>query len=204
MRRGGRGGAAKRIVTAALGALAALASAALPGAATGCARHANVAEVHAATSGSGGGGDTAVAPGEMHPSPFTAAQIRDATKAGRTYRFKVETPDAPATERVMTFTKVDAEGAELATSGEPPKRVTWEALRKHAEFPAANVTVHEEKVTVPAGTFDCVVYVVIGEGGEVRTFYFAKSLPGAPVLFFTNKDAKRVMTSTLVEHRAGR
>lgn len=189
-RAGGRG---RRGAAAAWLAVAALAAAGLT---AGCARHANDAEVRASTA----------APRDVHPSAFTAEQIRAATKPGRTYRFKVETPDAPPAERVMTFTKVDAEGAELATSGEPPKRVTWEELRKHGEFPSANVSVHEEKVTVPAGTFDCVVYVVVGEGaesGEVKTFYFAKSLPGAPVLFFTNKEAKRVMTSTLVEHRAG-
>lgn len=62
----------------------------------------------------------------------------------------------------------------------------------------------EEKTTTPAGTFDCVVYVVQGTPGEVRTFYFAKTLPGAPVLFFTEKDGKRVMTSTLVDHKPGK
>lgn len=164
-----------------------------------CARHANDAEIreHFAAK-------QAKAEASMYPTPFTAAQIRDATKPGRTYRFKVEAEGQPTGERVMTFTKVDAEGAELVTSGEAaPKRVTWEELRKHAEFPKPVVSTRSEKVTVPAGTFDCVVYVVQGDPGEVRTFYFASALPGAPVLFFTEKNGKRVMTSTLVKHETG-
>ena len=39
----------------------------------------------------------------MYPTPFTAEQIRDATKAGRTYKYKVETEGNPPGERVMTF-----------------------------------------------------------------------------------------------------
>lgn len=148
--------------------------------------------------------DTAAASaGDMFPTPFTAAQIRDATKPGRTYRFRVEADGKPPGERVITFAKVDEAGAEVSTNGAPPERTTWEELRKHAEFPKPVVSTREEKITVPAGTFDCVVYVVQGVPGEVRTFYFAKTLPGAPVLFFTEKDGKRLMTSTLVEHRSG-
>jgi len=138
----------------------------------------------------------------MHATPYTAAQIRDATKPGRTYRYRVEAEGLPAGQKTMTFTSVDAAGAEVSTDGAAPTRVTWDELRKHAEFPEPVVSTREEKITVPAGTFDCTVYVVQGEPGEVRTFYFAKALPGAPVLFFTTKDGKRVMTSTLVEHRA--
>lgn len=166
-----------------------------------CARQANDAELRAhfakgETSPKNDGG--------FYPTPYSAEQIRDATKPGRTYRFKIETAGNPPGERLMTFTKVDAEGAEISTNGEPAKRVTWEELRKHAEFPKPVVSTREERITLPAGTFDCVVYVVQGEPGETRTFYFAKSLPGAPVFFFTIKDGKSVMTSTLVEHRPGK
>jgi hypothetical protein len=157
----------------------------------------------AATPASGDGGADGGASAGMFPTPYTAAQIRDATKAGRTYRFRVANAGSPPGDRVMTFTKVDAEGAELVTNGQAPERVTWEELRRHAEFPAPVVSTRQEKVTVPAGTFDCTVYVVLGEPGVTRTFYFAKNLPGAPVLFFTEKDGKRVMTSTLIDHRGG-
>lgn len=169
-----------------------------------CARHANDAEIRAHFAEK----QETLAPPKpgdagMYPTPYTADQIRDATKPGRTYKLDIETAGSPKGQRVMTFTKVDAEGAELVTDGGAPKRVTWEELRKHAEFPKPVVSTRQEKITVPAGTFDCVVYVVQGDPGEVRTFYFAKALPGAPVLFFTEKDGKRVMTSTLVEHKPG-
>ena len=35
---------------------------------------------------------------------------------------------------------------------------------------------------LPGGKFDCIVYEVRGKDGEVSTYYFAKTLPGAPVL----------------------
>lgn len=149
------------------------------------------------------GGSAAIA-GPKYPPPFTAEQIRSATRPGRTYRYRVERADMPPSERVMTFASVDAEGAELTTEGEPKKRVSWDELRRHAEFPAAIVKTREETVTVPAGTFECVVYVVLGEGGEATSYFFAKNLPGAPVRILTNKDGRRVMTSTLVEHRPGK
>jgi hypothetical protein len=149
---------------------------------------------------------------EFAPTPYTAEQIRDATHLGRTYEFKREVAGRPPATRTMTFVRVslldadvksttrdeagkDLEPAETSTS-------TWEEFRKHAEFPKAVVTITEETVTVPAGKFDCVVYSVAGEGTVTR-FFFAKSMPGAPVLFYTEKGATRLMTSTLVRYSAG-
>src|SRR5262249_4150975 len=74
---------------------------------------------------------------------------------------------------------------------------SWEELRKHAEFPAAATTLDDATTTTPAGTFACKRYVV-RDGDEVSTFYFAPSLPGPPVLFFTDKNGTRVMTSTMI------
>lgn len=170
-----------------------------------CARHANDAEIRAHFQAKQQPSAPPPQANEagMYPTPFTADQIRDATKAGRTYKYKIETAGQPTGERVMTFVKVDATGADLVTDGGAPTHVTWEELRQHAEFPKPVVTTREEKTTTPAGTFDCVVYIVQSPG-ENRTFYFAKSLPGAPVLFFTEKDGKRVMTSTLIDHKPGK
>ncbi len=39
------------------------------------------------------------------------------------------------------------------------------------------------------------------ETNEVSRFCFARELPGAPVLYYTEKAGKRVMTATLIEHR---
>jgi hypothetical protein len=82
--------------------------------------------------------------------------------------------------------------------------VTWEELRRHAEFPRALVTTREETVTLPAGTYDCVVYVVAdAAAGETSTFYFAKAMPGAPVSFYTEKAGVRQLTNTLVRYAPG-
>lgn len=188
--------------------VAACGSAATPQAQAGPQSAPQAAGTHANENGpalsTAAGGDRALAAAPKHPTPFTAEQIRGATKAGRTYRYRVEVGDKPPSERVISFVSVDADGAVMATPGEPNKRVTWEQLRQHAEFPAPLVMTREESITTPAGKFDCIVYVVLGEDGEASTFYFAKTLPGAPVQFSIAKEGRRVMISTLVEHRPGK
>ncbi len=139
----------------------------------------------------------------MHPTPYTAEQIRAATKAGRMYRYTVEFAGSPPFEREMTFVSVEAGGATIVSTGEPLKRVTWEELRKHAEFPAAVVQTHDETVTVPAGTFECVAYELHREGDEETTFYFAKMMPGAPVKYVVKVSGQLKLTTTLIEHRPG-
>jgi len=142
--------------------------------------------------------------GPVYPAPFTAEQIRDATKNGRTYRYKVEMPNKPTREYSITFRKVDQGGAEVFSGADSSKRMGWLTLQQHAEFPKDKVTTRDEKLKTPAGKFECVVYEVAGEDGEVWTYYFAKKLPGAPVFFYVERDGKRLRTTTLVEHVPGR
>jgi len=142
--------------------------------------------------------------GPVYPAPFTAEQIRSATKAGRTYRYKVEMPNKPAKEYAITFRNVDDGGAEVHTGGDKVKRMSWAVLQQQSEFPKDKTETHEEKLKTPAGKFECIVYVVTMDEGEVWTFYFAKKLPGAPVYFFAERNGKRLRTTTLVEHIAGK
>src|SRR5688572_8004110 len=72
------------------------------------------------------------ASGDTYPTPYTAEQIRDATRPGRAYTWRVEESGKTAIERTIAFTVVDAEGAEITRDG-VAKRVTWEELRRHAE-----------------------------------------------------------------------
>jgi hypothetical protein len=141
--------------------------------------------------------------GPVAPAPFSWEEIRAATKSGRTYRYKVEVPGKPSKERVLTFTKVDDDGAEII-AGSSAKRLGWPTLQKHAEFPKDRTALREETVKLPGGKFDCMVYEVKGEDGEVSTYFFARNLPGAPVLFYVEQDGKRVRTTTLLQHTPGK
>jgi hypothetical protein len=142
--------------------------------------------------------------GPVYPAPFTAEQIRDATKNGRTYRFKVEVPNEPTREYSITFRKVDSAGTEIFANGNNSKRLGWLALQQQSEFPKDKVRTRAEKLKTPAGKFECMVYEVAGEEGEVFTYYFARKLPGAPVFFYVERDGKRLRTTTLVQHIAGK
>jgi hypothetical protein len=142
--------------------------------------------------------------GPVFPAPFSWEEIRAATKSGRTYRYKVEVRGKPAKERVLTFVKVDADGCEIFAGGESPKRKGWPSLQKDSEFPKERVQAREETVKLPGGKFDCMVYEVSGNDGEVTTYYFAKTLPGAPVLFYTDVDGRRMKTTTLLQHLQGK
>jgi hypothetical protein len=136
---------------------------------------------------------------ETAAPPFTWEQIRDATKSGRTYRYRVEVPGEPARERTIKFTNVDENGATLVSGSAKPRRLGWPTLQKDASFPKDKLTTRTESIELPAGKFDCLVYQVRG-ADEVWTYYFAKSLPGAPVLFYTEQDGKRTKTTTLLQH----
>ncbi|MBI5490215.1 MAG: hypothetical protein HY905_22965 [Deltaproteobacteria bacterium] len=146
------------------------------------------------------------------PTPYTAEQIRDASRPGRTYRYLVEIPGAPNAVREIRFEAVDVESATLRSTttdeagnvlqATEPMTVAWEELRRHALFPQDAVELTEAEVTVPAGTFVCVVYTVTTAEG-VEVYQFAKDLPGPPVRFWTEAGGARTMTSTLVEYLPG-
>lgn len=142
--------------------------------------------------------------GPVFPAPFTAEQIRDATKNGRTYRYKIEIPNKPTKEYVVTFRNVDEGGAEISSGSDSSKRMSWLTLQQHSEFPKDKVSKREEKLKTPAGKFECVVYEVTGDDGEVWTYYFAKKLPGAPVFFYVERNGKRLRTTTLIDHIPGK
>lgn len=156
-----------------------------------------------------GQADAAAAPHaeDFAPMPYTAEQIRAASPVGRVIVFRVEVPGAPPTIQVLTFVASDDQGAEIESAerddkGNPvgsPKRAraTWEELRRHAAFPRAATTIDEGVADTPAGKFPSKIYVV-KRGDEVTRLYFAVDRPGPPVLFHTDKNGQRTMTSTLI------
>lgn len=146
---------------------------------------------------------------ERAPTPYTAAQIRAASPAGRRIVFRVQEPGKPDVKRVIEFVRSDESGADLRITSTDPEgnvlhksesRSTWEELRSHAEFPKANVEIKHRTISIPLGTVSCVVYKVTeGEGptAEVVTYYFAENMPGPPVFYFIEKGGTRTQSSTM-------
>lgn len=128
------------------------------------------------------------------PRPFTAEQIRDATKAGAVWTYEVRQLRKPVVHQVTTVTAAGAEGATFQqvtynqggeAIGDPAvSTATWAELVAHATFPAAATTVSDTTVETPAGAFEAWLYEVAApEKKQTKRFYFAKKRPGAPVLF---------------------
>ena len=111
--------------------------------------------------------------------------------------------------RVTRFVSADADGAEReswdeAMDGSPlsePERhrSTWLDFQGHASFPAATTEVTEETIQIPAGRFACLRYLS-RDGDSVRTFWFARSVPGMPLRFEERVDGALVFSSTAIEN----
>jgi len=149
---------------------------------------------------------------ETGTPPFTARQIREFTKAGRKYVFRIEAKDEAPRFSVIEFVSVDADAATMRhqvlgadkkpLEGEPQppeEQVSWEDLEGHARFPKAHTTITEGEVSIPAGKFKAVIFTV-REGESTTTYVFAKDLPGAPVKVESREGDAVVFSMVLVEH----
>lgn len=145
--------------------------------------------------------------------PYSADEIRDATRPGRRYTFRQES-QGNVTYNVMEFVSVSEDSlvmqvtqqdGERKTIGEPATRPdSWAALESHAHFPKDHTTIEDAEVEVPAGSFACSLYTVADPAaGMVQRFWFANELPGAPVKVEVLVQEKVVFTMLLEEHRAG-
>ena len=142
------------------------------------------------------------------PTPFTADEIRDASRPGRTVRSLVVSAGAEPHVRVMRVVSSDADGGERDFWTETPDRrplsdpereqSTWLELQAHASMPADITRIHEETIVIPAGRYDCLRYTR-ADGEMVDTFWFAKSAPGAPVRFEKRRGGELVFSSTAIE-----
>ncbi len=156
--------------------------------------------------------DSAVA-----PIPFTAAQIREGCAPGTVLVQRIDMQGLPSMLQTTRFLKGDAErvtfeSMTVTEDGTPAgERVeaetTWTELRDHARFPAELTTRSETTCEVVAGTYDCWLYTVdhsTAEKRQIDRLYFARELPGPPILFETEHDGTVVMRLELTElHRDG-
>jgi len=150
---------------------------------------------------------TAVGAQEFAPRPYTARQIRAAYPVGTVLTYSHWSPKGVKRTRSQVVSslaeRVEFEDCNLDESGQPgdpPTRwsASWVDLRNHATFPRNATNIHDERIKVGAGTFDCWHYIVQTDQGE-RHFYFAKEKAGAPVRFETWKEGVVVSKTTLEE-----
>lgn len=154
--------------------------------------------------------EVAAAP-EILPHPFTAEQIRDEWQQGFSLVLQTETPAGQTRERWTVLT-ADEEGAEIEfvpidaegnTAGDPrTSRSSWEQLRDHAAFPA-DVSSREEIVLDTAlGQLEGWIYRTRSEeAGTESEFFFASSLPGAPVQMRVMKEGQTMLEMAQLERR---
>jgi hypothetical protein len=142
------------------------------------------------------------------PTPFTAAEIRDNWRPGRTVRSLVVRAGAEPIVRVIRMVSADADGGEQEVWTETPDglvlsepergRSAFLELQGHASMPANATRIDEETIDIPAGRYECLRYTR-SIGDEVDTFWFAKASPGAPVRFEKRVAGALVLSSTAIE-----
>jgi hypothetical protein len=135
-------------------------------------------------------GDPHVLQPGHHPTPFTAAEIRAASRPGRTVRQRIEVDGAPTVLRVQQWQSVDDEGgtglagtleADGSWTDVRRTRSTWLALQGHASMPIATTTIDEVTLDSPMGPLACLRYTAL-DGDAIDTFWFARDYPGMPVM----------------------
>ena len=147
---------------------------------------------------------------EAAPYPFTASEIRAGCPLGRVIDYRIEKVGAPARSERWAFAPVGEDSVTITTTpldaqgnatGVPETQTSkWTELHEHAHFPRPATKVWEESLTVPAGTFAVLRYVVTKED-DVKTVWFAKNLPGPPVKVEATHSGQTVMTMTMQANR---
>lgn len=148
---------------------------------------------------------------EKLETPFTAEEIRDEWIEGFTLEVRMSSPEGELLQR-WTVVAADAEGVDIeyatldaagAVVGEPQvRRAAWTELRDHASFEAASATREEARRATSLGELDGWLYTVRDEAaGTVTEFFFARSLPGAPVEMAVTRDGEVLSTMSQVARR---
>jgi hypothetical protein len=142
------------------------------------------------------------------PTPFSAAEIRDASPVGLTLRLRHEPNAGEPFERVIRFVAVDADGAERMTwrvlaDGSlvdgTSSRSTWLGLQAHASMPRDATTREREVVDTPMGALDCWRYT-LREGDSTVELWFALDLPGMPIRTVESMAGASQETMTMLSH----
>jgi len=147
--------------------------------------------------------------GEFAPYPYTVSQIRAGCQH-RVIEFRTEKPGGVVLDESWAFTNADSDSVNITTTtfdasgkavGTPATETyKWTDLHEHARFPRAATVIDSDTITTPAGTFDCMRYVVT-KGDEVKTYWFARNIAGPPVKLLVTKGGQQVMVMTMQANR---
>ncbi len=144
-----------------------------------------------------------------HPTPFTAAEIRDASRPGRTVRQRIEVDGQPTVLQIQQWASVDDEGATrvvgiLQADGSwtdvRRSRSTRLALQGHASMPIATTTIDEVTLDSPMGPLACLRYTA-RDGDAIERFWFARDYPGMPVKTERTEEGRVVERVTMLSSR---
>ena len=147
------------------------------------------------------------------PTPFSAAEIRDATRPGHTLRLRLEPTGEEPILRVTRFVETDDEGAvqefqRFTRAGDPldpeplRRRSSWLEFQSHVSFPAATTTQTEETIDLAFGRFEGLHYVAV-DGSRMEHYWFALALPGMPVRTEDWEGGELRFAMTMLEHLPG-
>ena len=122
--------------------------------------------------------------------------------------FEIESAGGFVIKKRYRFLDADELGVTIESTVEGPakqaptsSRATWRELQANASFPKDSTQISEKRVETPAGTFDCLRYVVKSEeNGKsvVKYLDFARELPGMPVRMTLEFVGQKVSAMTLV------
>lgn len=145
------------------------------------------------------------------PTPFSADEIREGCPEGRSVKYELALGNGKKQFRVITFTGNSATSAKMESvvldaAGKPlgtaqVGEASWKDLQSHASFPATQTRITSESRTTPAGTFACWRYdVLVSDDGvsKERRFWFAKDLPGSPLVVEEIAGGQQVMQMTMI------
>ncbi len=135
-------------------------------------------------------------------TPFSAEEIRDEWVEGLQLTLEMVGPDGPVVQR-WTVVGADEEAVEIAfevldASGAPQdeptvRRSTWVELRDHASFPADRAERRWVTRDTAFGSLAGWLYTMQDDEGMATEYFFASSLPGAPVEMRTLRDGETVI-----------
>ena len=149
-------------------------------------------------------------PADSAPAPFRREEIRAGYRRPRVVRFLVEPTGSDSVLQVWNFEAGDETGVErevqaFSAAGEPleePERswISFDEMHAQTSFPARTARVRKEKIGLPAGRFDCLVYTV-DEGPVERRLWYSRDLPGMPIRLEIRAGGGLRVRTSLIESR---